>query len=1104
MVAQDIQRIARENVRMDFNQTTKLESLAKILEETRQSVQSLSLVSANRNDLEDLCAQLASASTYRGQLVKEQRILASLPYKHMFARRTRVKSAYRKTFDWIFQPPCEAEFTNWLENEGHIYWISGKPGSGKSTLMKYLFEHPTTEKLLHKWAGGKRLVKASFFFWSVGTPMQKSQEGLLRSLLLEILKQSPDVIPVACPRLWDEECQDWGEGEIWTIEELAATLNRIAECSLDSSRFCFFLDGLDEYDGHHPDLIRIVDKISQSKSVKVCASSRPWNVFRDAYGDSGRVLYLENLTRGDIEHYVRSRLEEHTDLILLSLEDNGFEDLVQDIVHRAQGVFLWVYLVLDSLCDGLTNGDDVELLRARVRRIPSDLEDFFRLIINGIEEIYREKMAKTFQVVLQASETLTLMGLSFLDNRGDYVLDEPVQRMDKYEIMSRNAKTKRRVEGRYKGLLEVTTSPSATDFFNFKVDFFHRTVHDFIRMADVQRLLAQYLPPGFDPNIALCRIYLAMIKKMHVKKSDLSTAGPFQDLIIEFMENARKAELKTGMLQEELIDELERTVIEHASLLGAHHIRWGQSDALGNKGCSSLTELAMKKSLNNYVKERWTYELHSSECHTALNSVLNALSSESTTSDVAKPMPDMVEFLLRKGASPNRDIKSTTIFDLFLSRVLNRVRASSSSASGGPHEQEVMLIREQVIEMLLQYRANPNIPAWGELVLSLGIPSRKSQSSSQLRILKLLLRYGAQPGARFRTSTVWEVFLQSAYTYNEPSNQKTLAEATKCLLSHGADLEILIDVPGRRYVPVDNLIQHIFSLSYRRELLGIINNKRQGKKYLRTCYSLFIRNLWSMRLIMDPLWQVCVSAIAWARSKRMGNSLSEDANARPQRLWNSRTTKPDVRLGGSVLHCSVVVEGEVLEVPIPQGGARVPYYKYGPRESVSNVLINIVRLLGPRGEDEPTTQLSFGSHNVDRIFAKATRWNRRLAIKHTICTYSEMATILSVEAQHCHSRWFKRKLETDPVGFLEIVAKPKSTREEEQESEGGRTTSQVVSALRSPESARTGEHLFIFEQSLAVAETIWLWIELPTEDDADIFDSYAKRVERSLTVITGR
>lgn len=44
-------------------------------------------------------------------------------------------------------------FVRWLSAESGIFHISGKLGSGKSTLMRFLYSHPRTQQELEKWAG---------------------------------------------------------------------------------------------------------------------------------------------------------------------------------------------------------------------------------------------------------------------------------------------------------------------------------------------------------------------------------------------------------------------------------------------------------------------------------------------------------------------------------------------------------------------------------------------------------------------------------------------------------------------------------------------------------------------------------------------------------------------------------------------------------------------------------------------------------------------------------------------------------------------------------------------------------------------------------------
>lgn len=74
----------------------------------------------------------------------EQRILDFLRFSTMDDRHIAIRQAHAQTFRWIFEtspsdgPRSPTKFVEWLRSSDSLYWVSGKPGSGKSTLMKYL------------------------------------------------------------------------------------------------------------------------------------------------------------------------------------------------------------------------------------------------------------------------------------------------------------------------------------------------------------------------------------------------------------------------------------------------------------------------------------------------------------------------------------------------------------------------------------------------------------------------------------------------------------------------------------------------------------------------------------------------------------------------------------------------------------------------------------------------------------------------------------------------------------------------------------------------------------------------------------------------------
>lgn len=100
--------------------------------------------------------------------------------------------AFEGTYEWIFEDG-RTSFSGWARSEESLFWITGKAGSGKSTLMRLLSEHEETQDLLQEWAGSSEVVLLSFFFWNAGNTMQKSQIGLMRALLHQLLDQSEGV-----------------------------------------------------------------------------------------------------------------------------------------------------------------------------------------------------------------------------------------------------------------------------------------------------------------------------------------------------------------------------------------------------------------------------------------------------------------------------------------------------------------------------------------------------------------------------------------------------------------------------------------------------------------------------------------------------------------------------------------------------------------------------------------------------------------------------------------------------------------------------------------------------------------------------------------------
>jgi hypothetical protein len=494
-----------------------------------------------------------------------QELLKSLYFKQIKARQFEVKAAHTNTFEWIFEEDGSLNFVQWLQSSDDIFWIGGKAGSGKSTLMKFLCSHPCLRASLHKWAKQQRILIASHFFWSPGTSMQKSQEGLLRTLLFEILYHSPELIPILCPNRWDND------GALnflhtirpWSLSELFQAFETLASIEQLPVRICLFIDGLDEYEGEHSSIIHIIKALVKSPYIKLCVSSRPWLVFTDAFDGSHWKLYLQDLTRNDIRIYIKDNLEGNSHFQQLKYQDLvSSEDLVKQIVEKAQGVFLWVYLVVRSLLRGLTNGDDMPDLQRRLDKLPGHLETYFKHMLDTIEDIYQEQTARTFRIMANASATLPLIALHFMDKEKkdpNYAVC-PESSLFQIPDIDLIMDTKRRqLNVRCMDLVEVTWDSDDHPFFKYKAGFLHRTVMDFLRTKDMETLMCTRSGSDFNPTFSLCQAYLAQVKALPTFDESPYYLATFRNLVLGTLYYARELEID-DKINAKILDELRDSV----------------------------------------------------------------------------------------------------------------------------------------------------------------------------------------------------------------------------------------------------------------------------------------------------------------------------------------------------------------------------------------------------------------------------------------------------------------------------------------------------------------------------------------------------------------
>ncbi|KAI1149567.1 hypothetical protein F4825DRAFT_48100 [Nemania diffusa] len=495
---------------------------------------------------------------------KLTRILESLRFEEMPHRHWQIRDNYTDTYAWIFDEQVST-FADWLTNLDGLFWISGKAGSGKSTLLKYLADSPRTRKSLEQWAVGKKLHTASFYFWNAGNSMQKSQQGLLQSLLFQVLSICPEVAERVCPERWKSvernDLQDL-QPRPWKKDEIVDCLERTFSLTADSARFCFFIDGLDEYQGDdHYTVIQLIDRLQASKSAKFCVSSRPWNIFRLHYGDGKTsTLTLEDKTRRDMAKYIRGTLELDARFVQLKAREPAADGLAREVSSKANGVFLWVFLVVRELLHGLNELDDLGTLQRRLRALPVDLELYFQHMLDQLDRFYQEKTAMALLVAVAARSAPPADVVYGIENGTAWA---QLARMAEIQAIDHPQRENLRVRVEYllnKWCRDLLGISKHADYD--RVEFLHRTVRDFLCSETVWRLLEKRAGRSFNPRLLLCRAFLAQIAyHVYISQDHNTSSKPSHNVkhvILQIMYYAVECERYDGSSPVAELEELDR------------------------------------------------------------------------------------------------------------------------------------------------------------------------------------------------------------------------------------------------------------------------------------------------------------------------------------------------------------------------------------------------------------------------------------------------------------------------------------------------------------------------------------------------------------------
>lgn len=411
--------------------------------------------------------------------------LESLYFKEMDSRQQHMGEKLSGTCEWLLQ---HKKYQGWLEQTHGLLWIMGKPGSGKSTLMKYALEIEESKRT-H--------VVASFFFSRSGVPMQRRALGLFRSLLHQLLAHNPQLLAEFLPnfqrklemeRRLGKECE-------WQTEELQKFFK--SNIIPNGYRVRIFVDALDECEDTASKLVEYFQTLTTfpQSNLSICFSCRHFPSI-GPIGDE-QTISVEHHNEGDISMYIGKKLRPS-----FESQKQKVDNIEKEISTKASGSFKWVELAVERTLEFQKLGKPVKHILQMLLETPPALDEVYRKILEGIDKRERPQALCLMQWVCMAKRPLSLTELRYamasdwpdLDHRpyqchrqleesGDYDNDAQMERLLK-TLSGGLVEVKREVE-KYEG---EEFEGEECEWEECTVQLIHQSVNDFLLQSGLQVL----------------------------------------------------------------------------------------------------------------------------------------------------------------------------------------------------------------------------------------------------------------------------------------------------------------------------------------------------------------------------------------------------------------------------------------------------------------------------------------------------------------------------------------------------------------------------------------------------------------------------------------
>ncbi|KAI4262936.1 MAG: hypothetical protein L6R42_001894 [Xanthoria sp. 1 TBL-2021] len=267
---------------------------------------------------------------------------------------------------WLLQRQSFQDWVSDAPSTSGVLWLTGNPGAGKSILASYVIA------LLKKrsFAGS-----CQFHFFLAGHQTKRSLSHMLCNIALQAAMCHENF----CTRLIELH---ENTGIIFGQQKATIIWEKIFEGVLfripSQNPLFWVIDGLDEAESP-TEMIKLLSRIKSAVRINVLLLSRANKDLLTGIRTLLPITVHEGISADDNKNDIRDYVVSSIQRILPG--DQAQEEIVQDILSKASGSFLWVRLALERISDNWYTRDDI---RAALTEIPAGMGPLYRRMIELI------------------------------------------------------------------------------------------------------------------------------------------------------------------------------------------------------------------------------------------------------------------------------------------------------------------------------------------------------------------------------------------------------------------------------------------------------------------------------------------------------------------------------------------------------------------------------------------------------------------------------------------------------------------------------------------------------------------------------------------------